>query len=161
MGAQEMGLRAHFWPVVSVALAFAVCLNGGRLNSRQVIDAQFDAKKMPVAAVDFLQDEGLWTQAGLDPVFSTDTWGGYLIYRMYPGRKVVVDDRHDLYGSERIRRYVILIQVQPGWRRVLEEEKIRTALLPAGSALANLLRLLPGDWRVVYEDKVAVVLERR
>ncbi len=161
MGAQEMQLRGHLWPVVSVAVAFAVCLHGGRLGSRQLLDAQFDAKKMPVAAVTFLRSEAAGIQTGAESVFSTDSWGGYLIYRMYPDRKVVVDDRHDLYGSDRIRRYVILIQGEPGWRKVLDEEQIRTALLPAGSALANLLRLLPADWRVAYEDKVAVVLERR
>jgi hypothetical protein len=44
---------------------------------------------------------------------------------------------------------------------VLESWKIRTALLPAGSTLANLLRELPQDWRVANEDKVAVVFERR
>jgi len=57
MGAQEMQLRWHLWPVVSVALAFAICLHGGWLGSRQLIDAQFDAKKVPVAAVNFLQTE--------------------------------------------------------------------------------------------------------
>jgi len=73
----------------------------------------------------------------------------------------VVDDRHDLYGSGRIRQYLILTQAEPGWQNVLEEWQIRTALLPAGSTLANLLRELPRDWRVTYEDKFAVVLERR
>ena len=57
MGAQEMQLRGHLWPVVSVALAFAICLQGGWLGSRQLIHAQFDPQKMPVAAVNFLQNE--------------------------------------------------------------------------------------------------------
>ena len=96
----------------------------------------------------------------LTPVFSTDSWGGYLIYRMYPQRKVVVDDRHDLYGSGRIRQYLILTQGEPGWRGILQDWQIRTALLPADSTLTNLLRELPQEWRVVYEDKVAVVFER-
>jgi hypothetical protein len=80
---------------------------------------------------------------------------------MYPERKVVVDDRHDLYGSDRIRQYLILTQVEPGWQGVLEQWQIRTALLPSDSTLANLLRELPRDWRVAYEDSVAVVFERR
>ncbi len=171
MGAQEMQLRGHLWPVLAVALAFAICLHGGSLGSRQVIDAHFDPQKMPVAAVTFLQNEFQGTQASTEPVFSTDAWGGYLIYRMnpgrmnpgrlYPARKVVVDDRHDLYGSGRIREYLILTQGEPGWQNVLEEWKIRTALLPADSTLVNLLREVPRDWRVAYEDKVAVVFERR
>jgi ABC-type multidrug transport system fused ATPase/permease subunit len=160
MGAQEMQLRGHLWPVVSVALAFAICLQGGWLGSRQLIHAQFDPKKVPVAAVTFLQKEFQGKQPSAEPVFSTDAWGGYLIYGMYPERRVVIDDRHDLYGSDRIRQYLILTQAEPGWQSVLEKWQIRTALLPADSTLANLLRELP-DWRITYEDNVAVVFERR
>jgi hypothetical protein len=161
MGAQEMELRGHVWPVVAVVLAFAICLHGGWLGSRQVIHAQFDAQKMPVAAVTFLEKESQGAQSVTDPVFSTDAWGGYLIYVMYPDRKVVVDDRHDLYGSGRVREYLILMQAEPGWQSVLEQWQIRTALLPADSTLANLLREFPRDWRVAYEDNVAVVFEKR
>ena len=160
MGAQEMELRGHFWPVVSVALALGICLQGGWLGSRQWVHAQFDAKKMPVAAVTFLQQESAG-QRGTEPVFSTDAWGGYLIYRMYPARQVIVDDRHDLYGSERIRQYLILTQVEPGWQSVIDQWQIRTALLPSDSTLANMLREIPRDWRVAYEDNAAVVFERR
>jgi hypothetical protein len=116
---------------------------------------------MPVAAVTFLQQEFQGKQPSTEPVFSTDAWGGYLIYRLYPERKVVVDDRHDLYGSGRIRQYLILTQAEPGWEGVLKEWQIRMAVLPTDSTLANLLRELPREWRVVYEDKVAVVFERR
>jgi hypothetical protein len=161
MGAQEMELRGHLWSVASVVLAFAICLQGGWLGSRHLINANFDREKVPVAAVTFLQQEDRGTQTKLDPVFSTDSWGGYLIYRMYPERKVVVDDRHDLYGSGRIRQYLILSQAEPGWQNVLNEWPIRTALLPADSTLGNLLRELPQEWHITYEDKVAVVFERR
>jgi len=161
MGAQEMELRGHLWPVVSVALAFAICLEGGWLGSRQLIHAQFDPKKMPVAAVNFLQRENVYEPPVTEPVFSTDAWGGYLIYVMYPERKVVMDDRHDLYGSDRIRQYLILTQVEPGWQSVLKEWQIRAALLPTDSTLANLLRERTQGWRVAYEDKVAVVFEKR
>ena len=166
MGAQEIQLRGHLWPVVSAVFAFAICLQGGWLGSRQLVHAEFDSKKVPVAAATFLQGELVGKQPSTEPVFSTDAWGGYLIYRMnpgrmYPERKVVVDDRHDLYGSSRIRQYLILTQAEPGWQSVLEQWQIRTALLPADSTLANLLRELPQDWRLAYEDKVAVVFERR
>src|SRR5208282_5335234 len=161
MGAQEMQLRGHVWPVVSVAFAWAICIHGGWLGSRQLIHAGFNPQKMPVAAVTFLQQEKVEEPPVTEPVFSTDAWGGYLIYRMYPERKVVIDDRHDLYGSGRVRQYLILSHAEPGWQSVLDEWKIRTALLPADSTLANLLREVPQDWRIAYEDKVAVVLERR
>jgi hypothetical protein len=160
MDAQEMQFRGHLWPLVIASLGLAICLEGGWLGSRRLIRSEFDSKQMPVAAVKFLQDEaqaGERSKHGREPVFSTDAWGGYLIYRMYPERKVVVDDRHDLYGSDRIRQYLILTQGEAGWQKVLKDWNIQTALLPADSTLTNLLRELPQEWREVYGDKVAVV----
>jgi hypothetical protein len=161
MGEQEMQLRGHFWATLAVLCAFVICLSGGRLGSHQLVDASFDPKRVPVAAVNFLQQEGVEGRSDSVPVFSTDAWGGYLIYRMYPERKVVIDDRHDLYGSGRIRQYLTLMQVEPGWQAVLKDWRIRTLLLPTDSTLANLLRELPKEWRVAHEDRVAVVFERQ
>ena len=156
MGAQELQLRGHLWPVVCAVATLAICLQGGRLGSRQLIHAQFDPKRVPVAAVDFLEK-----QTTSQPVFSPDSWGGYLIYRLYPKRQVVVDDRHDLYGSDRVREMLIVLQGETGWRRVLDDLQIRTVLLPTGSTLANLLQQLPQEWQATYQDGVAVVLEKR
>ena len=154
MGAQELSLRGYLWPAVAVIGALVICVNGGWLGSRRVIDAHFDQTKVPVGAANFLQSE-----ASNEAIFSTDTWGGYLIYRLYPARQVVVDDRHDLYGSDKIRDVLILMQGEPGWREVLEKWHIQTVLLPSNSTLANLLHELPHDWRVTYHDHVAVVYE--
>jgi len=156
MSAQELRLREHVWPVVAVVAAFAICIQGGWLGSRQVIHAQFDPLKLPVAAAGRVQQE-----QSAEPIFSTDAWGGYLIYRLYPGKKVMLDDRHDLYGSDRIREYLTLVQAEPGWEKILEKWQIKIALLPARSTLANLLRELPQEWRPVYEDGVAVVLAKK
>jgi hypothetical protein len=156
MGEQELALGGHVWPAVAVVATLAVCLHGGWLGSRHLIDVEFDPRKVPVAAVDFLTKE-----SSSEPVFSTDSWGGFLIYRLYPSRQVVVDDRHDLYGSGRIREVLILMQGEPGWHDVLDKWHIQTVLLPAGATLPNLLRELPQDWRLTYENDVAVVYEKR
>lgn len=156
MGARELDLRGHLWPALAVAGALAVCLHGGWVASRQLVHAHFDSKHVPVAAAEFLAHEG-----SREPIFAPDWWGGFLIYRLNPERQVVIDDRHDLYGTARFREYLILIQGEPGWKNVLEQWQIRTALLPAGDTLTSLLRELPGEWQPVYEDKVAVVFEKR
>ena len=156
LGVQELQLKAHFWPLVCVIGVLLVCLQGGRIGSVQLIHAHFDPKMVPVAATDFLAKE-----SSADPVFSIDLWGGYLIYRLYPHRQVVVDDRHDLYGSDRIRQILVLMQGEPGWDHVLDNLHVNTVLLPTDSTLANLLRELPQQWPVKYEDQVAVVFEKR
>ncbi len=156
MTEQEWQLRRHLWPALIILGAAMLCLHGGRIGAQHWIHAHFDEKRLPVAATAFLDQQ---TDSG--PVFSTDAWGGYLIYRCYPARRVLVDDRHDFYATDYVREYLILMQDEVGWRSVLVKWQIRTALLPAGAPLANLLRQLPQDWRIVYEDKVAVVFERK
>ena len=155
-GTQEFQLRGHLWPALGAIAALAICLNAGRLGSQQVIHKEFDANHLPGGAVEYLERE-----RSTEPVFGPDQWGGYLIYRLYPKRLVLIDDRHDLYGSDRFREYLILMQAEPGWKDVLKKWRIQTFVLPAGSTLANLLGQLPQEWQTVYEDKVAVVIEKK
>ena len=155
MTGQELRLRGHIWPIVCSVAALALCLQGGVIGSKSVIHAQFDPAKVPVAAMDYLQKE-----RSHEPVFSVDFWGGYLIYRLYPQRRVVIDDRHDFYGAERMREALTLLQGEHGWRDILQRWEIRTVLLPADSTLANLLLELPQEWHVTYQDNVAVILEK-
>ena len=156
MSAQELHLHGHLWPVLNAVAALLVCLQGGWFGSRQVIHAQFDPKLVPAAAVSFLGKE-----PSTEPVFSKDSWGGYLIYRLYPRRLVVIDDRHDLYGANRIGQLLVLMQGEPQWRQTLDNLRIHTVLLPVGSTLASLLRELPQEWPIAYEDQRAVVFEKR
>jgi hypothetical protein len=155
-GEQEFQLRGHVWPVLVTVTALGVCLHGGSLGGRQVVRARFDPQHLPVTAGEFLAQEPT-----SEPVLAPDMWGGYLIYRLYPQRRAVIDDRHDLYGAERFRQYLTLMQVEPGWKDVLQKWRIRTLVLPTGSTLANMLRELPQEWQAVHEDATAVIFERK
>jgi len=154
VGEREPGFHWLLWPVVVSVLMFVACLNGGRLLSRPVIQAEFDALKLPVAAAEKL--------AALDPgepVLAPDFWGGYLIYRVGPRIKPLVDDRHDLYGSAFLRDYLTLMHGAAGWQGILDGIQANWVLLPPKSPLADRLRQTPG-WRVVHEDSVGVLLLR-
>src|SRR5262249_33644429 len=94
MGDLELRFRGHLWPVVVVIVGVAVCLDGGKVGAGRLIDAHFDGKRFPVEAVDFIVQHQI-----RQPIFAPDYWGGYLIYRLDPGNKVFVDDRHDFYGD--------------------------------------------------------------
>ena len=154
VGRMDAGLRGHFWPIAVVFLGVAVCLHQGRLGSVQVMDAHFDAKRFPVEAVDVIAARGIH-----DPIFTLDSWGGYVIYRLYPRAKVFVDDRHDLYGDEFFKQYLKTIRVEPGWDALLNDNHVNWVLVPKESPLANALRGTP-QWKISYEDGTAILFSR-
>ena len=71
-----------------------------------------------------------------------------------------MDDRHDFYGEEFLKDYLKAIRLTPDWDVFLKEKKVNLALLPAGSSLANMLQET-SQWKVVYQDGTAVLLERK
>jgi hypothetical protein len=116
--------------------------------------AAFDAKRFPVQGVDYIAAHQIQ-----GAIFCPDDWGGYLIYRLYPKNKIAVDDRHDLYGDEFLKKYLKTIRVEAGWNDLLNEEKVSWAVLPAGSALANMLTV-SGRWTARSTDATGVLFER-
>jgi hypothetical protein len=151
MAALDSNLRGHVWPAATVLLGLWVCGHGGRLAGARVMDARFDSARFPVGAVDFLERGG--TQ---EPVFCPDRWGGYLIYRLYPQTRVAVDDRHDFYGTEFLKRYLKIMHGEPRWENELEGMHVGWVMVPADSTLASLLEETR-RWKVAYKDNTAIV----
>ena len=164
----DSGLRGHVWPILAAILTFCIAANGGRVGSSRVMDAHFDPRRMPVAAVDFL--DGLVNprpgpveqRAFLDrvvvqgPIMSPDYWGGYLIYRLSPKMQVVADDRHDFYGAEFFKSYLKLMHGEPGSQDFLRLHPAGCVLAPTVSTLATVLAQ-SGRWRAIYGDEVATI----
>jgi len=59
MGAIEFSLRGHLWSVAMVVFTCWIAAHGGNLGARQVMDADFDAKRFPVAAANYLEEQGV------------------------------------------------------------------------------------------------------
>jgi len=154
MASQDSALRGHWLALAAVLLGMWICLHTGRLGATQVMNASFDAKRFPVQAVAWLEH-----QPAQGPVFCPDSWGGYLIYRAYPNLKAVVDDRHDLYGSEYFKQYLKIVRVEPGWDEALAETRADWLLLPSQSSAATLLRQVP-TWGIAYSDETAIIFQR-
>jgi hypothetical protein len=154
MSAMEARQRGHAWPMLALIVTFAIAVNGGRVGSNLLMDAHFGGKRMPVEAVNFLEK-----YAVKGPVLSPDYWGGYLIYRLSPATKVVVDDRHDLYGEDFFEYYLKLVHAEPGWDEFLREHDTRCILLPKESPLTNALNQA-SKWKTIYVDDSAVVFVR-
>jgi hypothetical protein len=152
----EFSLRGHLWPIAMVVFTSWIAAHGGKLGATPLMDAHFDAKRFPVAAVNYLEAQNKDVQG---PLVSPDDWGGYLIYRLYPRVRMVIDDRHDFYGEQFLKSYLKMVQAQPGWQDFLQQSRAHSLVVPKDSALANLLAETAG-WKAIYSDDVATIFVR-
>ena len=139
-----------------IILNLALILLPAVTSAREIIDFVshengYEARRFPAAAVDFIGEQQL-----PGPIFNDYDWGGYLIWKFYPGRQVFIDGRADVYGDAFIYDYLKTYKGDRSWRTQLERFAIRTVLIEPNSALATLLRQEKG-WRTAFEDQQAVV----
>ena len=122
----------------------------------KILSPQFDKKRHPVEAVDFIQQS---PPSG--PMYSSDQFGGYLIYRLYPKIKVFVDGRSDFYRQGRVLQDADeLATVGPEWQKLLDQYRIQWMVLERDEPLA-LIAQMSGQWTSIYEDKTAQILTRK
>jgi hypothetical protein len=88
-------------------------------------------------------------------------WGGYLAYRFYPqpNRRVFIFGEAALMGDPLLNQYEDVQTLRPDWKQVLDQYKVDYIVYNRGEALANVLETQP-DWKLVYEDSVAVIYIR-
>jgi hypothetical protein len=130
---------------------FLIVQRIGRFNSNV---ATYETQKFPLAAVEYIRKS---EAAG--PIFNDYDWGGYLIWKLYPERKVFIDGRADVYGDAFIFDYLKVYGGERGWREELDRFGIQTVLVQPNSALTTLLRE-DKAWRTVFEDQQAVVFAK-
>lgn len=147
----ELNLQGHLWPTAVILLTLWIAGHNGKLGTSQLMDADFNPEKFPAAAVDFIEKQNAHSA-----IASPDYWGGYLIYRLYPRMKVLIDDRHDFYGEEFLKSYIRMVHVESGWEEFLQQHPATFLVVPKESSLANILAETAG-WQPVYGDPVAVV----
>jgi hypothetical protein len=114
-----------------------------------------EAQRFPVGAVDFILASG-----PPQPIFNEYSWGGYLIWRLYPTYLVHIDGRADVYGDKLVQEWVESNDGNTNWHQHLERYGIRTVLIKPSAALTSLLRQ-DARWHKVFEDKQAVIFVRR
>ena len=118
----------------------------------------FPASRFPVTAVE--RNLGRLAPASSMPrVLTSDQWGDYLIFKLYPRQRVFFDGRSDFYGQRIGDDYRTLQSAEGGWQQVLGRYRFDVALLPREWPLSTMLDREPG-WQRVYEDRAAVMFVR-
>jgi len=147
----QQNLRGVTWSVLATVMVAFLLLTGKNLDTYQLGNT-FNPIGFPVAAVDWLEEH---PQSG--NVYNEFTWGGYLLYRLWPETKVFIDGQTDFYGAALVREYLTVLNVQEGWNSILDKYAVEWVLIPRNSAITEQLKS-DSDWAVLYEDDVAVIM---
>jgi len=142
-------------PVVSVGLVCFIALALALKLPANNVSEHVSAEKFPVAAATFIEQMDLEGR-----VFNRYGWGGYLIWRFYPERKVFIDGRADLYlTGDVFEDYIETVEFKVDPEKTLDKYDIGYVLMQEDAQLVRYLKAT-GRWRSVYEDETAVLLER-
>jgi hypothetical protein len=136
------------------AAAFVLAVVGWTVAHRSDPSFSFSGRAFPVEAVGQARSLGLQGN-----VFNHFEWGGYLLYAA-PEIPVFIDGQTDFYGEALTRDYLAAVQLQPGWRDVLERHRIGWTLTATSAPLNRALELSP-EWRLAYRDETATIFVRR
>jgi hypothetical protein len=137
------------WLLVGLAVVGVVVWSASVIVANETAVAE----RYPVAAVDFLETEGLADAPG----YNSYNWGGYLIWRGLP---VFVDGRADVYGDDFLFYYLQTFEVRANWRQPLDEHEVVYVLIEPGSPLTAVLTL-DEQWHSVYQDEIAQIFLRQ
>lgn len=120
----------------------------------QAKDEEKANERLPVKAANFVLENGI---AG--NLFNDYGYGGYLIYRLSPDRKVFIDGRADMYGDKFVNDYIDIYNGNPGWKEKFESLSIDYVICGKNAAIRRLL-LAENSFTEVFNDKWHSVLLR-
>jgi hypothetical protein len=118
--------------------------------------AKTERTEFPVGAIRYMANHRLPSR-----VFVSYSWGGYLLWHVYPRYRDYMDSRADtLFNNRILRGYVSMYDAAPAWRATLTHYRIQDVLVERDAPLAQVLALDP-HWRLTYRDSVSVLYTLR
>jgi hypothetical protein len=112
-------------------------------------------KTYPVAAVDYIEN---------DPppghMFNNYGWGGYLVYRLWPGQSVFVYGDAAVMGDPFLREYQAISVLQPNYLDILNRRGVTWILYPTRDPFETVMAHSQG-WVQVFQDNDATLLVKR
>ena len=143
--------RLYAW----AACLLALVIGPGSLLVGEVQRVGVFQPPYPVEACDFIEREGL-----AERCYNSYEWGGYLIWRFWPSRKVFMDGRCLVYGDGLLRQYFDVATGKENWQDVLDRWDVRMFLVRYRKR--DNRHFLSGErWRCVYWDDTALIGLRR
>ena len=105
MARADASAKGYLWPFLGILFIAVLAINGK-------VGFEFDKKRDPVQAVEFLKKEPISGN-----MFNNDQFGDYIIYAAWPRYRVFFDGRSDMYGEERAKEYFKVMRIKAGWEK--------------------------------------------
>jgi hypothetical protein len=132
---------------------------GINLVMGRAVGVGLDSSEFPVEAMDFLE-----AHPEIGNIFNDMAYGGYMIYRLWPERRVFFDTRTPLYGEDFYMQYVGALYDENRFK-ILSSEYLIDAVLydprhMVGEHGALKFLINDPDWAPVFKSDNAIILVR-
>jgi hypothetical protein len=95
-------------------------------------------------------------------VFNSMSFGSYLIWAAYPQYQVFADSRIELFPEAVWLGYLNISNAQGDWESKLRDYGVNTLMLsPTEQPLLVKAARESGNWKIVYQDNSAILIERK
>ena len=140
------------WTRIVNTLLISLLIVCAGINLYQVSRPARVEMQYPTEAVKWIQNH-----APQGRMFNSYNWGGYLLWTL-PNQPVFIDGRADLYGSELIQQWQDVVNARQNAQSVLDAWDIQWIFVEPDWPIVTLLK--QADWRIIYEDDRAEILQR-
>jgi hypothetical protein len=107
--------------------------------------------QQPLGAIAYMKES---RPAG--PLFNSYTWGGYLIWDVWPEYLTYVDGRTDLFDDQVLSEYLTVWNGDEGWEGILRSRGVQLALLEPHAPVVD--QMTTAGWALLHADPQAVLL---
>ncbi len=146
-------MRGYGWPILT--LLVTIGFFSFYQTRTQTSVNQFSSQTFPVQAADWIENH-----PPTGNMFNDFNWGGYLLFRLWPGTQVFIDSQSDFYGEGLTRQYAGIIAGQGNWDSELSRHNVNWIIVPSRSGLAAAASA-NSNWQTAYEDSLAVIFVRK
>jgi hypothetical protein len=137
--------------LISIAVLVLVLKGPGMIQRNEFLPTKF-----PVKAVDYIIAHPIEGN-----MFNEFTWGGYLLYRLWPEKKVFIDGQTDFYGEDLTREFADVYNATNDFEDILNKYSVNWVIVRQRSKLAYELEKKPGLWMLDYKDELSVIYSRK
>ncbi|MBA4385614.1 MAG: hypothetical protein C0410_12825 [Anaerolinea sp.] len=137
--------------VICVLLTAIMALTFVKVTNRQ---SEVENNEFPKAATEWILQNNLKGE-----IFSSYTWGGYLIWKLYPYNLVYIDGRMDIYEDSIVSNYKNIYYTGADWLQLLDESPTQLVLVENDSKLAASLTD-EKKWKIKYKDTQSILFSK-